>query len=480
MDHLRECIVTYYITFTETPTLTSTLHILNSKPPTSLLRSVIFGLLFSLSVSSALAADYYMTVHGAGSKDGSSWEHAFASKNLFSILNETLLPGDNLYLSGPESQDAPHYGDLRGSISSSGTKEARKALIGVDRGFGVPKFVGKQKVRSYATFRLTEGSSYWTIKNLRIEHREYGLTTDETEHKELLIEGISVYSTRASGFVFANCDDSIIRNCQSERYSEIGFQFSHSCDRIQIIDCLADCTGTRDKDDPGHWKGLSDPVGFDFHSKRSDAAPNTDILMKNCIALNNRETKGKYPQGDGIKFERKNIGITLDGCLTSRNRDAGYDLKGDNQILKNCKAISNSRYGFKLWYDGVLTNCVSVGHGSREFMLPATGDGERTITARNCTFHGTEKTDFIVGFESKGTTAVLEDCILSFATDKKTFKAGHGKLVLNDSVTLKNAADPENPPLYVAPTLPWYGQGNNFDNRTFGQAKGYSSRRVID
>ena len=425
-----------------------------------------------------MSADFYMTVEGAGSKDGSGWDNALASPKLFQILNETLQPGDTLYLGGPETAESPHYGDLRGNITSSGTKEARKALIGVDRGFGFPEFVGKQKVRSYATLRLIEGSSYWTIKNLRIRHREYGLTTDATEHKALWIEGISVYSTRQAGFVFTNCDDSIIRNCQSERYSAVGFSFSHSCDRIQIIDCLADCTGTRDQDDLAHWKRLSDPVGFDFHSKGSDAPPNTEILMQGCIAINNRETKGSYPQGDGIKFERNNIGVTLIGCLTSRNRDAGYDLKGSQQVLKHCKAISNSRYGFKVWYDGELTNCVSVGHGSREFMLPSKG-GEHTITAKNCTFHGVEKTDFIVGFESKETTAILEDCILSFATNKKTFKAGHGQLILNNSVELKNASNPENPPSYYEPTLPWYGKDNSFDNRTYGEAKGYSSRAEL-
>jgi hypothetical protein len=425
----------------------------------------------------ANAVDYYMTVEGVGLKDGSNWDNALRSEELFSVLNETMQPGDSLYLSGPMTKDGAHYGDLRGSIYTSGTPDARKSLIGVDRGFGIPKFVGKQKVRSYTTLSLIDGCSYWTIQNLRIEHRHFGLTTDKTEHKELLIDGISVYSTREAGFVITNCDDTIIRNCQSERYSEIGFRFSHSCDRIQIINCLADCTGTRDQDDLAHWKRLSDPVGFDFHSKKSDAAPNTDILMQNCIALNNREAKGSYPQGDGIKFERHNIGITLIGCLTSRNRDAGYDLKGTNQTLKDCIAISNARYGFKLWYDGELINCLSTDHGSRELMLPARGDGERTITARNCTFHGTERTDFIVGFESKGTTAVFENCILSFATDKKTFKAGHGKVVLEDSVQLKNAAVPTNPPLYVDAISEWHGRGNNLDNRTYGMDKGYSSDR---
>lgn len=443
----------------------------------SFLRSKTLQLCSLLAWIPALAfsAEFYMTVDGAGQKDGSSWEHAFESKELFPILNNTLQAGDSLFLGGPKTQDGAHYGDLRGSITSSGSKEARKALIGVDRGFGLPKFVGKQKVRSYTTLRLTEGSSYWTIQNLRIEHREFGLTTDDTEHKGIIIDGVSTYSMREAGFVFANCDDLIVQNCQSERYTEAGFRFLHSCDRIAIINCLADCTGTRDRDDAAHWKHCSDPVGFDFHSKRSEAAPNTDILMQNCIAINNRETKGSYPQGDGIKFERSNIGVKLVGCLTSRNRDAGYDLKGAQQILENCKAISNSRYGFKVWYDGVLSNCISVDHGSRELTLPST-QGEHSITARNCTFHGTEKTDFIVGTETAGTTVILENCILSFAGNQKTFKAGRGKMVLNDSVTLKNASQPDNPPLYNKPALPWYGKGKDFDNRSYGTEKGYNSK----
>ncbi|WP_269522983.1 right-handed parallel beta-helix repeat-containing protein [Coraliomargarita parva] len=434
--------------------------------------------LLGLVPALAFSAEFYMTVDGAGSKDGSSWAHAYASDALATVLDQSMEAGDSLYLGGPESEDAANYGDLRIKIGSSGTAEARKSLIGVDRGFGPPSFVGKQKTRSYTTFRFIEGSSYWTVKDLRIEHREFGLATDETEHRGLIIDGLSVHSVREAAFAFANCDDLTVRHCQAERYSEAGFRFSHSCDRISILDSLADCTGTRNEDDKAFWKYCSDPVGFDFHSKGSEAPPNTDIRMENCVSINNRELKGSYPQGDGIKFERGNIGITLIGCLSSRNQDAGYDLKGTRQTLKDCKAISNRRYGFKVWYDGELVNCISVDHGSREFTLPSQ-KGEHAITAKNCTFHGSDRSRFIVGTETAGTTVILENCILSFAGvgagDPGSFIMGPGEVILKDSVTLLNASVAGNPPRYEDPTLPWYGKGPHFNNQSYAQPKGYHS-----
>tara|TARA_R100000027_G_scaffold1806_2_gene1976 strand:+ start:252 stop:1574 length:1323 start_codon:yes stop_codon:yes gene_type:complete len=433
----------------------------------------------SLSLS-AFGADYYMSADGAGAKDGSSWENAMHPKEIVSLVNEEMKPGDVLYLSGPTSEDDDdHYGDLRFSITSSGTEEQPLQMIGVDRGFGTPLFRGKQKVRSYATFRFKEDSSYWTLKNLQIERREIGIETGDGTHRGLVFENIIVSNVREAGFQFQDCDRLLVRNCRVQRYTEVGYRFSHSCDEVALIGVVADCSGTGPEPAEDHWKSTSSPVGFDFHYKKSKAPPNTDIVMRNCVAINNREIKPgkKYPQGDGFKFERSNERITLIGCVANWNRDAGYDLKGSEQTLQNCAAISNARYGFKLWYDGVMDNCVSVGNGSRQLTLPATS-GERTITVNRSTFHMIADNDRAVGTETAGTTAVLNDCILSFAGKKGTYNSGKGTFVLNRTELFQNAGDPENSPRYVNPELPWTGLGDNFDNLEFRREKGYNSELV--
>lgn len=419
-----------------------------------------------------------MSIDGTGSQDGSDWSNAFESGEIETVLDQIMQPGDTLFLGGPTEEGGDDYGDLRFSITSSGTESKPKSLIGVDRGYGFPMLKGTQKVRSYVTIQFKGDSSFWTVQNIRIERRDIGLNALEGRHQGLVFDNVIIRHVREAAFRFQDCDNLMIRNCRAERYSNVGFQFTHSCDGVTLEGAVADCSGTSTEPAPEIWKHTSDPVGFDFHRKGSSEPENTRILLRNCVSINNRESNGdSYEQGDGFKFERNNRDIVLVACVANWNRDAGFDLKGTNQKLEGCVAVSNSRYGFKVWYDGILENCVAVGNRSRQLTLPSQ-KGEHTIVANYCTFHAEEKSDVGVGTEAEGTTGILNHCILSFSGESGRFTMGPGTVTLNESVTLANAGNPEDPPRYLDPVLPWTGLGDHFDNRTYGRDKGYSSERV--
>jgi len=430
---------------------------------------------FVALASPALAVDRYITVAGAGTKDGSNWANAMAATSLVTTLNTTMAPGDTVYLGGPDSATAANYGDLRFAITSSGTATARKRLVGVDRGFGVPTFVGAQTTRSYTTITFNDTVSYWTVSNLRIERREYGISTAGAAHLGLEIDGVTVRDVSQRCFSFTDCDDLLVKNCRAERYNRKGFMFVNACDGVTLRNCSANGTGTVNVGDD-YWPTLmSDPVGFDFHVKDSVAAPNTNILLEDCVSYNNDENTGdSYEQGDGFKMERSNNGVTLKRCLAYRNQDAGYDLKGSDQIVDDSLSIHNSRYGFKLWYSGVMTNCIAVSNGARQFTLPATNTGN-VITARLCTFHSATNTQAGVVIETGGNTAVLEDCAISFAAAAGTYTGGPGTFSIPGTVKHANASNTANAPRYLNPVLPWDGDGDDFDNQTYGLTKGYNS-----
>ena len=354
----------------------------------------------------ARAADHYMTLAGAGAKDGSSWADALDASTMQATINSVVRPGDTLYLGGAASPGGATYGDKRFTLNTSGTPSAPKRLIGVDLGHGIPKFVGTQTTRSYTTITFADTVSHWTIKNLHIEHRDVGVATAGGGHLGLVIDGVTARDIRSSCFSFADCDGVVVKNCRAARGSALGFMFVNSCDGVTVRNCVADCTGTGATADPAWRAGCSGPVGFNFHVKNSTAAPNTDIRLEDCHSLNNDEDTADasdYEQGDGFKMEARNQRVTLVRCRSYLNQDAAYDLKGSDQALRDCVAVNNKRYGFKVWYDGRLVNCASVNNGSRQLTFASLSPGY-TIHVDHSTFHcaGTSQSGAVI--ETAGNT----------------------------------------------------------------------------
>ena len=427
------------------------------------------GLLAALT-GSCLATDYYVTPAGAGTKDGLSWANAFASASLTATINTTMAAGDTVYLGSGS------YGDFRMTVTSSGTAAARKAIVGVDTGSGLPSFLGTQTTRSYTTFIFATGSSYWTLKDVKIAHRQYGVSSSGG-NVGLIIDGVQVRDIRDICFSFTDADNLLIQNSRAARYASVGFRFNWGCDNLTLKNNVADCSDTGLVDDVPYRSTVDSPVGFDFQIKNSTTAANTNILIEDCESLNNDEdtaTVGDYEQGDGFKMERSNVGVTINRCRSYRNQDAAYDLKGDNQVINDSFA-GFSRYGFKLWYDGTLNNCVSIG-SSRQVTLAATTTGF-SYTANYCTFHSTTTSQFGLAMEAAN-TFFLNNCIISNATTATNYTGSIGTWTLTNTTKYNNVTSSASNPLYNNPATPWYGVGTDFDNNLFGTTRGYNSTAI--
>lgn len=439
-------------------------------------RIIVLALMAGL-LGQARATDYYMTLTGAGAKNGSDWANAFDASTIQTTINTTVQPGDTLYLGGATSSGGATYGDKRFTLSASGTSSAPKRLIGVDLGYGMPQFVGIQTTRSYTTITLADTVSYWTIKNIYIGHRDVGLATSGAGHLGLVIDGVIAHDIRSACFSFADCDNIVVKNCRAERYSSLGFMFVNSCDGVTVQNCVADCTGTGATDDPAWRANCSGPVGFNFHVKNSTAAFNTNILLEDCESLNNDEDTADtsdYEQGDGFKTEASNQGVTLVRCKSYLNQDAAYDLKGADQTLQDCIAVNNKRYGFKVWYDGELVNCASVNNGARQLTIAA-GSAGHTVYVDHCTFHCASTSQSGAVIETAGNTVVMTDSLLTFASTSGTYTAGPGTFSLTRTSKLSGTSNSANSPAYNNPVLPWDGEGDDFDNQVFGPLRGYNS-----
>ncbi|MDF3129061.1 right-handed parallel beta-helix repeat-containing protein [Kiritimatiellaeota bacterium B1221] len=457
-------------------------------------------ILLSLGTASQLpAAEYFMSLQGAGNQSGENWENAFPFSEADPVINTTMAPGDTLFLEGN------NYGSATLKIRASGNEEARMQLVGVDRGvegFPRPAFMGKSRsLNAGANIVLQQGASFWTLKNLQSHRRGWGLKT-VGQNRRLIIDSVYTHNT-VNGFGFYDCDELLVINCKAERYTRYGFHLAHSCDKVIIRRCYADCSGTGDEPDPGWWR-QANPVGFYFHTDRGKDNPyNTQILVEDCVTRNNREQtpqKGDFEQGDGFMAEFRNRDLTFRRCLSYDNQQGAYDMKGEEQVFEDCYALRSGN-GFKIWNNATMTNCIAAGtRGNTVMLIGKKENPNHILNAEHCTFHvGTQGTGAAVWIErgKRGITqATLKNCLVTRAKSKKEYRkssimggysgAGGNVDLLKDSPDVSprfdKTANLENPPQYtrfVEPWRPWAEPqtASAFDSQTFGKTKGYHSTR---
>ncbi|MDQ8207300.1 right-handed parallel beta-helix repeat-containing protein [Coraliomargarita sp. SDUM461003] len=456
--------------------------------------------LLLLGASALHAADYYVALKGAGTADGSSWENAFAFAQVDTVINETMEPGDTLYLEGN------NYGSDTLEIKSSGTEAARMELIGVDRGvpgFPRPTFMGKSRsTNAGANIVLRKGASFWTVKNLQSHRRGWGLKTDG-ENRRLIIDSVYTHNT-VNGFGFYDCDQLYVVNCKAERYDRYGIHLAHSCDDVILRKCYTDCSGTGDEPDAGWWRHAN-PVGFYFHTSQGSQYPyNTNILVEDCVTRNNRQQtpqSGDYEQGDGFMVEFRNRNLTFRRCLSYDNQQGAYDMKGEEQVFEDCYALRSGN-GFKIWNDGTMTNCIAAEtRGNTVMLIGKKEDPNHILNAEHCTFHvGTDGTGAAIWIErgQRGINqATLKNCLVTRAKSNSEYRknsimggysgAGGNVDLLGESedrsYRYDETADLTNAPQYtqfVEPWRPWAepDTASAFDSQQYGKEKGYHSKRT--
>ncbi len=424
-----------------------------------LARFIAFPVLASL----ASAVDFHMTPGGSGKKDGTSWEDALDQAALGNTFNATMKPGDRLLLG------SGIYKDAALAITAGGREGQTKALVGVDRGAGLPVFAAEWSIdrpdKGRTAIRIGPGVSHVTIQHLRIQGYSFAIhapaVKDSAARSHLTFEDVDIEQFRY-GFYLADCDDLQLTDCDLKRYSKHGFRFDQGCDRVTLRHCTADCS-----EGDAEWETKTELLPFGF-SINDGGAPNTAFVFEDCVARNNMKSnqKNRYKNGDGFVVEGNTSDVAFVRCRSIRNQDGGFDLKVRDVRLNDCVAVGNKR-GFRVWHTGTLTNCFA---GWNESGLWCNGG---PVAASHCTFHAARSSTVMT--DDKATMPItLTDCLISILPDLAKSRPAGGKVVLEGTV-VTGPGYSEKDPAYPHPDPLWDGVGDAMDSRAFPD-KGYRSR----
>ncbi|MCM2372225.1 right-handed parallel beta-helix repeat-containing protein [Rhodopirellula sp. ICT_H3.1] len=398
------------------------------------------------------AAEIYLTPHGAGRNDGTSWENAFDQDSLSSVVNETMEAGDRLLLGGGT------YRDVRLTISSGGVPGSPKTIVGVDRGEGLPVFVSswsEEKPDKGATaVRIEPGVGHVVFEGLRIEDYEICVLVPAAKNgascEQLVFNDVDMKRFR-HGFYLSDCDNLRLQDCDLRRYTKHGFRFDQGCNRVVVRRCTADCS-----EGDSDWETKTELFPFGFIVNNGGAA-NTEFLFEDCLARNNRMPlqKKRYKNGDGFVVEGNASDVRFVCCRAIRNQDGGFDLKVNDVRLVDCVALGNSR-NIRIWKAATLENCFS---GWASCGLWCNGG---PIMVHRTTFH--ELRQAAVQTDDQAREPVtLSECLVS-SCGQVHRKTARGKVVLNETTVVEEDAGQS--PDYVQPSPDWDGLGDLLNSRT--------------
>lgn len=410
------------------------------------------------------AADLHMTSAGAGKKDGSSWENALDQKSLDTAVNETMKAGDRLLLGGGEYKGATL------TLSKGGESGKPKTILGVDRGQGLPVFKSSWSVdkptKGATAIKIAPGASHITLQGLRLHNYAYCVMAAAEKgdspkpRTNLTFDDVDMDQCR-HGFYLSECDDLTLKGCDLIRYSKHGFRFEGGCNRVELDDCTADCTGGDEE-----WANKTELFPFGY-SLNDGGLPNTDFEFTRCLATNNLMPlqKNKYKNGDGFVVEGNSQNVAFNACRAIRNQDGGFDIKVNNAKLTDCVAIANSR-NIRIWKVAELNNCFTG------FAKTGLWINHGDVKVNNSTFH--ELSGVGVQTDDKATLpTTLTDCIIS-NVGKVWTKTAKGDVVIKDSFQFGKGL-PDKDPEFMTADAKWNGLGEALNSKAYPK-KGYHAK----
>ncbi|THF72901.1 cadherin-like beta sandwich domain-containing protein [Cohnella fermenti] len=429
------------------------------------------------------SGDRYVTPGGAGTKDGSSWANAMAGNRIDGLQAAWDAAGDTgtVYVGGG-TYDVPQFVNLRAGDASA---SAPKTLLGVDRGDGLPEFIGDfshTSQRRGTLIEIASGVSYWVLEDIRISHYYYGI---ETKGRNIgyRISNVDV-SYMSDGFYLrggATAADGtigshgiLIEDSDFKYYTKRGIRFLGGNYDATVNRCTADAGGE------AYWVTGNYPFSFQVaDSEQAAGIIDHDITFNDCEGRNNYQNNGTgYWNGDSFVSEWNSDNITYNRCKAFDNTDGGWDVKAAHTYLNDCIAVGNKR-GFRIWSTGeaVLTNCVAAYSDSYGAWIGATSDLSKraNVILHNTTFvnNGYEE------FRCEGGIVTAYDSVFAdtISTVRLYDKIDGGNYTFVDSVaygyvngTTLSGTDPQ----FVNPTNEsWTGVGTDFNNQLYGSSKGY-------
>ncbi len=407
-----------------------------------------------------------MTPSGAGALDGSDWANALAKSSLSTTLNTTMAAGDTLFLG------SGNYGSSTLSLTSSGTDQAWKSVIGVDTGSGIPHFSGsgnwyRSNPDSGQWQIVNVAGHYWHVENLELSGVQYAIkNSTSASASNFQFTDLYIHDVR-HGVYLSYLDDSRFDNVLVTAYTKHGFRLDRGCDDVVFENCVADLSG-----DDASWWDYSEPFPFGFVLYNNGA--NTNISFVNCVAANNRRNNQgiSYWNGDGFVVENTTTGVSFDNCLAINNEDGGFDLK-PVATLVDCVSVLNYR-GFRFWGNSSADNCVAVAPFRRSNSNLSGGYGGAGVWTKNGTAtlsHFTFYADAGTAAHEEGTgNLTLTDSILAFSGASGGFTSGSITLGAG-TVTYRpgSGVDPD----FVNASTSWDGSGTDLNSQTYGDTKGY-------
>ncbi len=433
------------------------------KLPRPLLRLLALPAALSvLTPPGALARNIFVMPVGTGHQDGSSWEHALGQEALSSGIFDTLKPGDHLKIG------SGHYQGMEASLTQSGTAQAPIVIEGVDRnGKGLPEFRSAWQVtqpdRGATAFTLAAGVSHVTLQNLKLKGYQVGilagLVKNEAEsRRHLKFSGLAMSHVR-HGCYLSFCEDLIVEDCDIRRYTKHAYRFEEGCDRVQLRQCVADCS-ERDPD----WEKRTEllPFGFLLNGK---GQPNTGFTFSDCLAANHLMPlqKAAYKNGDGFVVEGNARDIRFIRCRALRNQDGGYDLKARDVVLTDCIALHNGR-NIRIWATATLTNCLMAGGHTGLW------NNGGPIMAERCTFFHLSGPAILCD-DAAHKPVILKNCLLGQV--EEVSQAHEDALISLDEGSVLATSDSGEPlDLSVATLKSWQGLDARMNSRKH-PGKGY-------
>lgn len=400
--------------------------------------------------------DQYVLPTAAGDGSGKDFANARGVDSLQAAL-DAAGPGNVVRV----GSGTYHNVALKFTSGGSGP-EARKRLIGVDTGGGLPVFTSdfdpKNPAKTGRTFmQVSAGVSYIEVGDVILNDYRMGVVLNGGGNTGVLIRNVDVNRCR-DAFIFDGeaIRDLVVRDCDVNQYTKRAVRITRGVSDAQIINVRADAGGKA-------YAHEVFPVGF--HVVQGER-----ITFIDCVSNNNWHDAGsdRYWNADGYAAERDTKDLTYIRCSAAGNTDGGWDLKTTGIKLVDCVSIANKR-NYRFWAASqptVLENCLSAyshDYGNRGHDVGLWQQGGGLLEVKNCTLWGDRVALSVEnGTEEKPTFVKLDHCLVATSEGGTVERLSPGvKLEETESVIVRNPASQKVE--LRRPTRDWKGGDDAFD-----------------
>ncbi len=408
-------------------------------------------------VVAAPGADAFVSVEGAGKKDGSSRANAApGTKEGVRAALARLGPGNVLTIAA-----GVYRGDWGLELRAGGTKDRPIVVRGETKNGKRPSVTGSWKREKPASgpvfLTLNPGAGHVALENLELNNFRSALVARGPNHGVKVTkvdlsycrDGYVLDGGMVDGVADSGSRGFEMTDCKILFHTKKGVRTSNGFHHAKFVRCLAD-GGGRDYANIEPRDVFS--VGFQLlGSYRGKGGRKVDhhIEFIDCEANNNYydPTPKSYWNADGFCTEGATADVTFIRCKATGNTDGGWDVKSVRPRFIDCVGVKNKR-NFRVWTKkgepAVFEGCLSEGavdfgnrgHAVGFWML---GGGEATFT--DCTARDEAHPFSVEAHGKEGeppveTLVKIRNCRIEPATARPFFRRD-GKVTVDTDGSVK-------------------------------------------